>query len=153
MEMLVDNNACNQTIAAYLVKWINNNEIDLKDTIFDEAYGILQFKDLNVLNYPISHANHSDIIHSLKNCIHYKDNTETLAMILRDCLEALFFFETDLICTNCGSGGLIVVKEQKLLYECRTCTVLWDLHGNIYTASEPITIPTIQDLNKANGLD
>lgn len=91
MEMLIDNHACNETIADYLVKWINNNETNLKDTIFDEIYDILQFKDLNVLNYPISYANHADIVHGLKNCIRYREKAKTLAMILRDCLESLFF--------------------------------------------------------------
>ena len=152
MEMLIDTNACNQTIADYLVKWINDNEIDLKDTIFDEIYGILQFKGLNVLNYPIAYANHADIIHSLKNCIRYREKTETLAMILRDCLESLFFLETNLVCANCDMSGLIVVKEKNLIFECKVCTFLQDLNGNKYTPNEILTIPTIADLKQIGQL-
>lgn len=152
MEMLIDTNACNETIADYLVKWINDNEIDLKNTIFDEIYGILQFKGLNVLNYPVSYADHVDIIHSLKNCIRYREKTETLAMILRDCLENLFFLETNLVCANCDMDGLIVVKEKVFIFECKVCAFLQDLNGDKYTPSEVLTIPTISDLKQIGQL-
>ena len=144
IERLIQNNACNQIIADELLKWINDNEVELVGTIFDKVYGILQYKDLNVLNYPISYANHMDIVRSLENCIKFRANTETLAMILRDCLESLFFLET--------TSGLIVVKEKDLLYECRSCSFLQDLNGDKYTPSEALTIPTISDLKQIGQL-
>lgn len=148
IELLIENNDSNRVIADSLIKWINDNETNLIETIFDKVYGIFRYKDLNTLNYPVSYANHMDIICSLENCIKFRANIETLAMILRDCLESLFFLETSLICVNCKTSGLIVVKEKELLYECRTCSFLQDLNGNKYTASEILTIPTITDLKK-----
>ncbi|OAV29528.1 hypothetical protein AO369_0150 [Moraxella catarrhalis] len=152
IERLIQNNACNQIIANELLKWINDNEVELVGTIFDKVYGILQYKDLNVLNYPISYTNHMDIVRSLENCIKFRANTETLAMILRDCLEGLFFLETNFICANCKTSGLIVVKEKDLLYECRSCSFLQDLNGDKYTPSEVLTIPTISDLKQIGQL-
>lgn len=148
VELLIQNNASNQIIAERLTEWINNHQTELADTIFDEVYGIFRFKDLSVLDYPVSCTNHANLMCGLKNFLKFKTHTEILAMLFRDCLEELFFVETDFDCANCGTGGLIVVKEKSLVYECRTCGFLQDLNGNRYTPSDVITIPTTSDLKQ-----
>lgn len=148
IELLIKNNDSNQVIAQFLTTWIKDYEIELVDTIFDKVYGIFQYKNLNVLNYPVSYANHVDTICGLKNCIKFRVDIETLAMLIRDRLECLFFLETSQVCPNCKTSGLIIVKEKKLLYECRTCTFLQDLNGYKYTTTDILTIPTMTDLKK-----
>ncbi|WP_294035920.1 hypothetical protein [uncultured Moraxella sp.] len=152
IELLIHNNANNQIIAESLIEWINNHQTELADTVFDEVEGIFQFKDLNVLDYPIACTNHEDLMCGLKNFSKFKTDTKTLAMIFRCRLEELFFLETDFDCANCGTGGLIVVKEKSLVYECRTCGFLQDLNGNKYKSSGVITIPTISDLKQIEHL-
>lgn len=99
-------------------------------------YHLMQKIQMHEEEYPIKYSviKGDEFIH-IKNALNrfsFKDK-ESIARILSEILDRLYFFEVDEECPNCDTRGLLIWKiidKDQIVFECRQCGFMGTLEGN-----------------------
>ncbi|MBJ9955195.1 MULTISPECIES: hypothetical protein [Acinetobacter] len=137
-----------RVLKVWMIKY---NEI-LSSPPFSD-YHLIRKIQLNEEDYPVMYSTLHDeeFIHIKKVLNRYSfQDTESIARILSEILDKLYFFEMDEECPNCSNFGLLVWKEvndNQMIFECRQCGFMGTLDGR--TFQNVVPAKTI-DLKRVN---
>lgn len=153
LNILIDEYADNHTITLNILSWLDAHQFIFRKNQI--TYGCLEYLGLNIDDYPIDYYNNHDLIQRLKFLTTHHQKASTFMMILRDILESLFYIESPVSCPNHGSGdgGMIIIKANQFLYECRTCGCIFTMNLShlVLDEKQKFFIPTLGELQQ-NGL-
>ncbi|WP_315078455.1 hypothetical protein [Acinetobacter guillouiae] len=127
-------NTDSQKILKVFKSWISKYHEVFNYPPFSD-YHLIKKIQLSEEDYPVEYSalHDEEFIHIKKVLNRYGfQDTESIARILSEILDKLYFFEMDEECPNCSNFGLLAWKkidDDQIVFECRQCGFMGTLDG------------------------